>query len=553
MLLCTVFPGHASFLCLRQKVPLPFLLLSYWVFLLDPPGRRITLVNEDIRDLEEQKSSWSNFGYRYSSMAKRDEGRKWYEGRFLNAKDSEVTDASKITVRESLWPLFLVTILYFLWGFAYGLLDTLNKHFQKTLGINLQTSAGLQAAYFGAYLPAACGYANWVLRHYGYKATFMLGLTLFGIGALCMWPAGLNRSFGGFCAATFVIGSGLGSLETAANPFMAVTGPPRYAELRINLAQSFQAIGTIVGPVLGSYAFFKETLDDVQALKNVQWVYLAIAIFVFSLAVVFFLSRIPEVTDGDMAYQATETHVGSGDKPFRKQYRLFHAALAQFAYCGAQVAIAGYFINYIIETRADTDAALGAKLLAGAQGMFAVGRFSGSFLMRYVARPRWVFFVYLSFVIAFLSASITSVNNSALAMMFLTFFFESICFPTIVALGIRGLGRHTKRGSGLIVGAVAGGAVVPPILGAVADARGIGFAMVVPACWMVVAWTYAVAVNFVPSYRIPADAFGQSEIGMVRDVEEKGRVSDVEKAAMNEHEYREHDGLSTLAEVEKRD
>ena len=202
-------------------------------------------------------------------MAERQQKRKWYEGRFLNAKDSEVTDASKITVRESLWPLFLVTILYFLWvsaflllypklllpaqhtkllhpltleekathtktpfnniiqGFAYGLLDTLNKHFQNTLGINQSTSAGLQAAYFGAYLPAACGYANWVLRHYGYKATFMLGLTLYGIGALCMWPAGLNRSFGGFCAATFVIGSGLGSLETAANPFMAVTGPPR--------------------------------------------------------------------------------------------------------------------------------------------------------------------------------------------------------------------------------------------------------------------------------------------------------------------------------------
>lgn len=109
-----------------------------------------------------------------------------------------------------------------------------------------------------------------------------------------------------------------------------------------------------------------------------QWVYLGIGIFVFCLAAVFFVSRIPEVTDGDMAFQASETHIGSGEKPFWKQYRLFHAASAQFCYVGAQVAIAGYFINYITEQRKGTDAALGAKLLAGAQGSFAMGRFIGS-------------------------------------------------------------------------------------------------------------------------------------------------------------------------------
>ena len=143
-------------------------------------------------------------------------------------------------------------------GFAYGLLDTLNKHFQNTLHIDRTRSAGLQAAYFGyafprqydscpivsdsiefhrwiakrhqtnshsAYPLASLGYANWILRHYGYKTVFIFGLTLYGIGALCMWPAGLNQSFGGFCGATFVIGSGLGSLETAANPYLTGTFP----------------------------------------------------------------------------------------------------------------------------------------------------------------------------------------------------------------------------------------------------------------------------------------------------------------------------------------
>jgi fucose permease len=150
------------------------------------------------------------------------------------------------------------------------------------------------------------------------------------------WPAGIYASFGGFCGATFIIGSGLGSLETAANPYLSVCGPPKYAELRINFAQAFNAIGTVVGPVLGSYVFFTETADSVQALKNVQWVYLGIAVFVFILAFVFFISYIPEITDADMEYQVQEIQIQGSEKPFWKQYRLFHAAFAQFCYCGAQ-------------------------------------------------------------------------------------------------------------------------------------------------------------------------------------------------------------------------
>ncbi|KAF7365981.1 L-fucose-proton symporter [Mycena venus] len=427
-----------------------------------------------------------------------------------------ITNASQLTLRETIWPLFLVTILYFLWGFAYGLLDTLNKHFQLTLGITRTRSSGLQAAYFGAYPLASLGYGNWVLRHYGYRAVFILGLVLEGVGALLMWPAGLKRSFGGFCGATFIIGSGLGCLETAANPYMAVTGPPRYAELRINLAQAVQAIGTVVGPVLGSYVFFKETGDSVNSLKTVQWVYLAIAIFVFLLAIVFFFSVIPEVTDQDMAEQAELTHVGEGqgEKPFRSQWKLFYAAFAQFCYVGAQVAIASYFINYATETRPSTTPALGAKLLAGAQGCFAVGRFSGSAIMSHV-RPRKVFLVYLSLVIVFCSASITQRGNTGVAMLMVTLFFESVCFPTIVALGIRGIGRHTKRGSGWIVGGVVGGACVPPLTAKVADLHNsTALAMVVPVCFFVAAWSYAICCNFVPQFRDVMDRVGDSDLGL---------------------------------------
>ncbi|KAF8223164.1 MFS general substrate transporter [Tricholoma matsutake] len=439
----------------------------------------------------------------------------------------KATDAANLTLRETILPLFLVTILYFLWGFAYGLLDTLNKHFQNTLGITRTRSSGLQAAYFGAYPLASLGYANWVLRKYGFRATFILGLMLYGIGALMMWPAALRKSFGGFCGATFIIGSGLGSLETAANPYMAMTGPPKYAELRINLAQAVQAIGTVIGPVLGSYVFFKSTGDSVVSLRNVQWVYLAIAIFVFCLAVVFYLVVIPEVTDADMAEQAEITHETdeervTRDKPFWQQYRLFHAAFAQFCYTGAQVAIAGYFINYVTEIRANTDSALGAKFLAAAQGCFAVGRFSGSAAMKFM-RPRIVLLVYLSGVIAFNSASITQRGNTGLSMLMLTLFFESVCFPTIVALGIRGLGRHSKRGAGWIIGGVVGGACVPPILARVADKHNsTAYAMIIPVMFFVMAYSYPLAVNFVPSYRDSADKVGEGEFG--RPLEAKGSI-----------------------------
>ncbi|PGH04428.1 hypothetical protein AJ79_07085 [Helicocarpus griseus UAMH5409] len=448
----------------------------------------------------------------------------------IRAKNDQVTNAAQLTLRQSLWPLTIVTMLFFLWGFAYGLLDTLNKHFQDTLGITRTRSSGLQAAYFGAYPVASLGYANWMLRHWGYKSVFILGLCLYGIGALCMWPAGLNRSFGGFCGATFVIGSGLGSLETAANPYLAVCGPPKYAEIRINFAQAFNAIGTVVGPVLGSYAFFTTASDDVEALKRVQWVYLAIGVFVFVLAGVFFFSNIPEVTDADMEFQVAETHIEETEKPIWKRYQLFHAAIAQFLYTGAQVAIATFFINYAVETRANTSNSLAANFLAGAQGAFTVGRFSGAFLMKFT-RPRWIFLVYFTGVIIFIAASITQRGDTGVAMLFMVLFFESVCFPTIVALGIRGLGKDYKRGSGWIVAGVSGGAAIPPFLGHVADMRGTGFAMIVPTIVMVVGWTYAVAVNFVPSYRDPADKIGASNIGIVN--EKTDEESPAEKTPVN--------------------
>ncbi|KAK0648631.1 major facilitator superfamily domain-containing protein [Cercophora newfieldiana] len=430
--------------------------------------------------------------------------------RSLRVPDDKRTTTAELTLRGSLVPLCLVTVLFFLWGFSYGLLDTLNKHFQNTLGINQARSSGLQVAYFGAYPLASLGHAAWILRHFGYRAVFIWGLLLYGLGALLAIPSIIHHSFAGFCVCIFIIGNGLGSLETAANPYICVCGPPKYSELRLNIAQAFNGIGTVVAPVLGSYVFF--AFNEEAALRNVQWVYLAIACFVLGLGVVFYLSDIPEITDADMEFQAAKTHAGE-DLPFRKQYRLFHAAFAQFCYTGAQIAIASFFINYVTETRPNTDSALGSKFLAGAQAAFAVGRFGGAAMMRFI-KPRKVFGVFLTMCVVFISPSITQRGNIGMCMVYVTMFFESICFPTIMALGMRGLGRHSKRGSGYIVAGVFGGACVPPLMGAVADRHSSALSMVVPLCFFVGAWSYAVAVNFWPWYRNTVDAFTATDIGL---------------------------------------
>lgn len=244
-----------------------------------------------------------------------------------------------------------------------------------------------------------------------------------------------------------------------------------------------------------------------------------------------------------MEFQAAETHAGATDKPFIKQYKLFHAAFAQFCYTGAQVAIASFFINYAVKTRPGTSDPLAAKFFAGAQASFALGRFAGVVIMKYV-RPRWVFLVFISCCVIFLCPSISERGNIGMSMLYVVLFFESICFPTIVALGMRGLGRHTKRGSGYIVGGVVGGAVVPPATGAAGDRFGAGYAMFVPLIFMAAAWTYAVCVNFIPSYRDVVDSFGEADVGIVHaheDEENPAMHSNEEKAGEDHVNGESHD------------
>jgi FHS family L-fucose permease-like MFS transporter len=294
----------------------------------------------------------------------------------------------------------------------------------------------------------------------------------------------------------FIVGSGLSTLDTAANPFIATCGPPRYSELRLTLAQAFQAIGTVVAPVLASQVIFKNVDDN--SLTSVQWVYLGIAIFVFLLAIVFFFVPLPEVTDADMADQAQQSAGDTDfeDKSLRQQYTLFYGVLAQFCYVGAQVAYAGYFINYVTWVRPGTTHAAGSNLLAVAQGCFAIGRFMASGFLKFI-KPRFVLMTFISGVVLFASLAIGLQSTAGIASICLVLFFESCVFPLIFTLSLRGLGRQSKRGASFIVAAVSGGALFPPVLGIVADALGgnTQHAFFIPLIGFVIAFTFPVYLN----------------------------------------------------------
>jgi len=336
------------------------------------------------------------------------------------------------------------------------------------------------------------------------------------------WPSAVYRSFPGFCGSLFIVGSGLSTLETSANPFIATCGPPRLSEFRLELSQSFQAVGSVMAPLLASRVFFSHT--NPNDLSKVQWTYLGISAFVFLLAVVFFFSPIPEVTDADMALQAEQCSglTGFVDKPMRRQYKLMFGVAAQFCYVGAQVGVAANFINYARES-AHISAAAGSDRYAIAQGLFAIGRFAAAGLMMFV-KPRLVLLVFMSAIMIFIAASIGVKGEGGVALLSIVLFFESCIFPTIFTLSIRGLGRHTKRGSSWIVASVCGGALFPSLTGLLADKKGYHVSMAVPLCGFFVAFAFPIYLN--TFCRKELDGFRETKIGYA---DSDGVVGDPER------------------------
>jgi len=384
-------------------------------------------------------------------------------------------------------PIILVTSLFFLWGLAYGLLDVLNKHFQETLNITKVRSTLLQAAYFGAYFLIALPAGNF-MEKVGYKKGIITGLLLYATGAMLFYPAAENESFTFFLLALFVLASGLAFLETAANPYITVLGDPATSEFRLNLAQSFNGVGSVLGPIIGGALFFGDkAVTGSGALDTVKYVYVGIAAIVLLVALLFFRTPMPEVKEEELVVDRGE-HVGK--KLFQHTHFVW-AIVAQFFYVAAQVGIAALFINYCTEKKVGIDNEYAAYLLSGSLILFTIGRFIGTVLMKFIA-PNKILALYalinvlLCFVVIIVPGIVSVYSLMAI------FFFESIMFPTIFALGVKNLGAYTKKGASYIIMSIVGGALVPVGMGALAQSYSTPFSYVIPLVCFVVVFVFGV-------------------------------------------------------------
>ncbi|KAK0942043.1 hypothetical protein LTR48_003579 [Friedmanniomyces endolithicus] len=411
-----------------------------------------------------------------------------------------------LTGKRLIFPLALVISLFFLWGFSYGLLDVLNKHFQTVLGVTKLESTGLQVMYFGGGYLCYAPIAAEVLKRKGYKVTILMGLALYSIGAVMFWPTAhfsnptnTKAAFGGFLVCTLVIACGLATLETAANSYAVVIGDPSLASARLQFCQSWNGVASFVGPLIASKAFFSGA--NINSLTNVQYVYLAVACAGASVAVLFFFAKLPEVAEqpsaarrGSVLQESTlELGVDSngqiiGDEPLYKQYNMIFGVIAQFCYVGAQVTIASFFINYATENASYTSAEA-SQMLSYGLITFTVGRFIATALAT-VFESNFLLTIYCCCAIALNAYIATGHGKAAVAVLIVIFFFEAPMYPTIFTLGTANLGRHTRRGAGILVMGVSGGAVFPPIQGAVADAAGTRISYVVPLVGFIVVLVY---------------------------------------------------------------
>ena len=384
-------------------------------------------------------------------------------------------------------PIILITSLFFLWGLAYGLLDVLNKHFQETLNITKQRSTLLQAAYFGAYFLIALP-AGFFMQKVGYRKGIITGLLLYAIGAILFYPSAQNESFPFFLLALFVLASGLTFLETAANPYITVLGKPETSEFRLNLAQSFNGVGSFLGPIIGGALFFgnKPTAGTSQ-LDTVKYVYIAIAAVVLLVAFLFFKTPLPEVKEEELVIDE-KRHTG---KKLFDHTHFVWAFVAQFFYVAAQVGIAALFINYCTEKNIGINNERAAYLLSGSLVLFTAGRFAGTALMKIIA-PNKLLALYALINIGLCFVVINAPGIISVYSLMAIFFFESIMFPTIFALGIKNLGVYIKKGASYIIMSIVGGALVPLVMGSLAQSHSTSFSYIVPLICFVFVLLFAV-------------------------------------------------------------
>ena len=427
-----------------------------------------------------------------------------------------------LTERRFLVPFVLITTLFFLWAFGVNLNDILIPRFRTAFALNDFQSSFIQVAFFGGYFLAAFP-AGKLMERIGYKRGILVGLFLCASGALLFLPASSVRVYSFFLFALFVMACGQSFLEVASNPYVTILGPAQSSERRLNFAQSFNAVGAVLSPLVGRSWILTGieytptqlavmSAAQVQAYRaeqaaSVKFPYLAIAgIFIVVAAAIYF-THLPDVVD-EKAGGDSSTERPSGSV-FAHPH-LIKGVLAQFFYVGAQVGVASFVIRFAQHTVPGMTQRVAAYYLLGHQIGFMIGRFAGSALMKIVA-PARLLSIFAIGCLASVTVALVAGGIVPVWAVVLIGFFHSIMFPTIFALGIKNLGPLTKRGSSMMVMAIIGGAFFPAIMGRISDASNIQTAFIVPLICYVYVLYFALS-----GYKISGERIEAAEVATVR-------------------------------------
>ncbi len=428
--------------------------------------------------------------------------------------------------RNHLAVFLLVSSLFFLWALCNGMIDVMDKHFQDFLHLSKAQSAWVQFAHYLGYFLMALP-AGWLARRFGYKAGIVAGLVCVAAGCLWFIPATSISTFWAFLLGICVISMGLTFLETVANPYTTVLGAPKYSAVRINIAQSFNGVGWILGPIIGGMFFYSS--EGAEVAHQQLWIpYAGIAAGVLLLASLFLFVRLPEIQAPD-DYHVDDAVPGTSKSIWSHPHFVF-AVVAQFFYVAAQAGIFSFFINYIVADipavgqswrdsfwlggesgvrNRDGDWFIteqGATKLLAYFGftLFLLGRMTGAGILARFSAHR-VLGVYALVNVVMMAAIVGRFGWLSVIALFLSFFFMSVMFPTIFALGIHGLGEKSKLASSFIVMAIMGGALLPKLMGWVGDVWNMSTGFLVPlVCFAIVA-----AYGFGWSRMSGADSPGQ--------------------------------------------
>ncbi len=396
----------------------------------------------------------------------------------------------KLTTKEYLIPFVLITLLFFLWGFARAILDVLNKHFQNELNISITQSALIQVTtYLGYFLMAIP--AGLFINRYGYRRGVVFGLLLFGMGALLFIPGAEAGTFYAFLGALFIIGCGLTFLETAANPYVTELGPSETSTSRLNFSQSFNGLGCLFATfAVGQFLFSNSS----GGAGDVVVPYTVLGILVLAIAVVFARVRLPEIHHND----GLEEKARYGREPLLKIWRhrtFVYGLIALLAYEVSEISINSYFINFVTGQgwMPDRTASL---LLTGGLAFFMVGRFTGSWVMRRVEPERMLLICGVGAVVCTMLVLMNFGRLSLIGLMGI-YLFEAIMFPTIFSLAVRGLGSLTKSASSILMMTPVGGCGFL-MMGIVADATNLVVPFIIPLLGYILVALYGFGLLYSP-------------------------------------------------------